>query len=214
MTRLAAIDGGTYYHHRTLYEPPFTRFFDRTVHVREIGPRDLAGVDVLVVPCRLNPCLVTPLGPLLQAFMRGGGTLVAMGETLQDRWLHGIAITPVETNYWWWLEPGADLGLRLPRPDHPLFRRLDRAAVTWHLHGWFHAHPHHRSLVDTAEGCSILFEGVVSFAPGRLVATTLDPCYHHGSHFMPATTRFLEGFLPWLKEPWNGVSMQTARETS
>jgi hypothetical protein len=34
-----------------------------------------------------------------------------------------------------------------------------------------------------------------------VLATTLDPCYHHGSHFMPATTHFLKGFLAWLKEP-------------
>jgi len=24
--------------------------------------------------------------------------------------------------------------------------------------------------------------------------------YHHGSYFMPAASRFLRGFLPWLKD--------------
>jgi hypothetical protein len=28
--------------------------------------------------------------------------------------------------------------------------------------------------------------------------STLDPLSHFGSHFMPATERFLDGFLPWL----------------
>ena len=35
--------------------------------------------------------------------------------------------------------------------------------------------------------------------PGRMIVTSLDPCYHHGSHFMPATTRFLAAFLPALR---------------
>jgi hypothetical protein len=39
---------------------------------------------------------------------------------------------------------------------------------------------------------------------GRMVVTSLDPFYHHGSHFMPATTRFLDGFLPWVREHLDG----------
>ena len=31
---------------------------------------------------------------------------------------------------------------------------------------------------------------------GRMIVTSLDPFYHHASHFMPATARFLDGFLP------------------
>ncbi len=33
---------------------------------------------------------------------------------------------------------------------------------------------------------------------GRWIVTTLDPDYHFGSYFMPATERFLEGFFPFL----------------
>jgi hypothetical protein len=29
------------------------------------------------------------------------------------------------------------------------------------------------------------------------MVATLDPFYHHGSFFVPATTRFLDGFLAW-----------------
>ena len=36
--------------------------------------------------------------------------------------------------------------------------------------------------------------------PGTLVVATLDPMSHFGSYFMPATERFLDGFLPWLAE--------------
>ena len=33
---------------------------------------------------------------------------------------------------------------------------------------------------------------------GTLLVTSLDPMYHFGSYFMPATERFLDGFLPWV----------------
>ena len=33
---------------------------------------------------------------------------------------------------------------------------------------------------------------------GTWIITTLDPDYHFGSYFMPATERFLEALFPWL----------------
>ena len=59
--------------------------------------------------------------------------------------------------------------------------------------------PGARSVIDKLGQGSILYEDCVS-TPGRMLVTSLDPCYHHGSYFMPATTRFLRGFLPWLQD--------------
>ena len=53
-------------------------------------------------------------------------------------------------------------------------------------------------LIRDADGLPLLYVDAVSTA-GRMIVTSLDPCYHHGSHFMPATTRFLAGFLPSLR---------------
>lgn len=195
MPSLAAIDGGTYYHHRTVYEPPFAPFFDAAVHVRDMADADLDAHDIVFLPCRLNADLIAPQGGRLIRFMEDGGTLVAMGETFPERWLPGITATPVETNFWWWLEPGASLGVRLTgacgMEDY-----LDEAALSWHLHGYFTLRTGQVPLIE-ADGRCLMF--MQDWGKGRLIATTLDPCYHHGSYFMPATTRFLHGFLPWLK---------------
>jgi hypothetical protein len=51
--------------------------------------------------------------------------------------------------------------------------------------------------VPTDDGAAVFYVDRVS-APGTLIVTTLDPLYHYGAHFMPATERFLDGFLPWL----------------
>ncbi|MEM8608724.1 MAG: hypothetical protein AAGF92_16590 [Myxococcota bacterium] len=195
MTTLAALDGGTYYHQRTLREPPFSHFFDATIYVRDAPNADFEQFDILFLPSRLNADLLEPLASRFVDFMGGGGTLVCMGETHPERWLPGVDATPVDTNFWWWLDPSADLGVRLTGAGE-LPKYLDREALTWHLHGSFSLRPGQVSLVE-AEGACIMFEE--PRGAGRLIATTLDPCYHHGSYFMPATTRCLEGLLPWLK---------------
>jgi len=35
---------------------------------------------------------------------------------------------------------------------------------------------------------------------GAAAVSTLDPMSHYGSHVMPATERFLDGFLPWAAD--------------
>jgi hypothetical protein len=71
------------------------------------------------------------------------------------------------------------------------------ADATWHFHGYFAPPPGARSLIDLVGGGSILYDDTESYG-GRAIVTSLDPFYHHGSHFMPATTRFLDRFLSWL----------------
>ena len=93
--------------------------------------------------------------------------------------------------------PG-DAGLRLRAPDHSLFRFLTLEDATWHHHGFFAPPAGAQSLIDVEGGGSILYEDRASFPAGRIVATTLDPFAHHGTFFMPAATRFLHGFLPWI----------------
>ncbi|MDR1647992.1 MAG: hypothetical protein LBR88_08170 [Zoogloeaceae bacterium] len=53
----------------------------------------------------------------------------------------------------------------------------------------------------------MFYEDRVS-TPGRIFVTTLDPCYHHGSRFMPAASRLLRGFLPWLARQCDGRCAQ------
>lgn len=52
-------------------------------------------------------------------------------------------------------------------------------------------------LITTADGGAVMFEERLP-AGGRWIVTTLDPDYHFGSYFMPATESFLEGFFPCL----------------
>lgn len=195
---IAALDAGTYYHHRTFHTPELMPYLDRHLYLPELDDAALAGCDALIVSCRTNPDLLVPHRERFARFLAAGKTLVAMGETGAHRWLDGVRWTDCEVNFWWWKTPGADSGLRLAHPAHSLFSHLTLADATWHQHGTFTPPPGARSLIDKAGAGSVLYEDRLS-TPGRLIVTSLDPMYHHGSYFMPAASRFLRGFLPWLK---------------
>ncbi|MEW4458552.1 hypothetical protein AB1K42_10685 [Roseibium algicola] len=207
MTTLAVLDAGTYYHHRTIYEPRYRDFFDEIIYTRDLPEADLSGVDTLLVSCRTDPSVLRPRREQIADFLASGKTVVAMGSTGHPDWLPNVNWTDTPTNFWWWKE-GGEIGLKLATPDHPLFNRLSLADVTWHYHGYFQVPDGAQSLVDVGDLGSIFYEDTVS-TPGRLLITSLDPMYHHGSHFMPATTRFLDGFLPYLK----GTTAELAKTT-
>ncbi len=198
MARLAALDGGTYYHDEALRGARYAHFFDRLIYLPELMEAPLDDLDALIVTCRSNPDWLRPAAARLHAFLAGGGTLVAMGECEAHTWLP-LDWTPTAPNFWWWLEPEAELGLRMATPGHPLFQSLSLREASWHYHGHFRVPHGAESLIDCAEGGSILLDDRVTFGPGRLIATTLDPFYHHGSFFMPAASAFLDRFLPWLR---------------
>lgn len=198
-TRIAAIDGGTYYHQATLHDPLLREYFQQIIYAPELPGSSLEEVDVLFVASRQDPQLMIEAAPTIRAFLDAGKTVVALGESESERWLPGIEWHPREVNFWWWLTPGADSRLRIGDKTHPLWNHLSLADATWHQHGYFNPPPGARRLIDHADGGCILYEDTHSTA-GRMILTTLDPCYHHGSYFMPSASRFLYSFLPWLAQ--------------
>jgi hypothetical protein len=180
-------------------EGRYRDFFDGLVRPEELPSTGLDSFDVVLVLCRTPAYRMEPHAPLLRDYLDRGGTVIAMGECHSERWLPGVVFEPCETIFWWWLEPGGDLGTRIVRPEHPLFRRLREADICWHLHGFF-TPPAGVEILAVGPGeRPILYVDDVTTG-GRMVITSLDPFYHHGLHFMPATTRFLDGFLPWVRE--------------
>lgn len=196
--KLIALDGGTGYHKVTFEDPKIAEHIDQVIYIRDLCDDDLIDAAGLIIACRTPAEAIVPHADRIRAFLDRGGLVVAMGDTGQEKWLPDVSREQVETNFWWWLEPGADLGLEIARPDHDLFTALGKADVSWHLHDLFDVPAGAVSLVDYKDGRSVLYEDTTSFK-GRLVVTSLDPMYHHGAYFMPATTRFLHGFIPWVR---------------
>jgi hypothetical protein len=193
---LGVVYGGSSYHHRTLNHPKYRGFFSRSIYLPDLEHADLRGLDGLLIPERLHPGRLLSARPRLEDLLTSGKTIVALGEQPKPL-LPGVDWEYRPTNFWWWREPGGSSGLILARPEHGLFRRLTLSDATWLYHGVFRPPPGSETLISTEEGESVLYIDRGS-TPGTLVVTSLDPIYHFGSYFMPATERFLDRFLPWV----------------
>lgn len=196
---ILAIHPGAFYHIESLESERYSKYFDKLVRPENLADVRLEDFNVVLIPCRAPADRMIPLKAQLQAYLDQGGTIVATGESRSDLWLPGIEFTGQPTNFWWWLEKDGDLGVRVAKPAHSLFDYLSQKDVTWHLHGWFTVPEGGEVLAVNAEGNPILYVDEVT-TKGKMVITSLDPFYHHGSRFMPATTQFLNGFLPWMRE--------------
>ena len=198
--RIGIVHGGASYHLVTLADPRVAGRCDREIYLPRLGPADLVGLDAVIVADRLHPRLLRERAGALRGFAEQGGTLVVLGENDVHTWLPGVDWSPRPTNFWWWLT-GDDLGVRSRQPRHPLWEHLGRRAVTWHYHGLLTPPPGAEALVvveeDGRDAGVLLYDDRVSTA-GRILATTLDPTYHHGSNFMPGATQFLYGLHDWL----------------
>ncbi len=196
---IAAVYGGSAQHHRALTDPKYARHLaGGMIYLPRLADTDLSACAGLIIPERLHRGLLTQAAPRILSLLDAGGTVVAFagGEPMPEflprvRWEHR------PTNYWWWLEPDTDLGLRSPSPDHALFDHLGLEDCTWHYHGVLDPPAGADVLLTLPTGETLLYVDRVSTA-GTLVVATLDPISHYGSYFMPATERFLDGFLPWL----------------
>lgn len=199
---LGILHGGASYHLRTLADPRVGDRVDRVLYLPELITRALDELDVLLVCDRVHPDLLQRRADAVLDVARRGGTIVVLGEVHAERWIPGLRWEPRPTNFWWW-RTGEDPGIRPRNPEHSLWRSLQHRDVTWHFHGLLHP-PRGATVLAAVEengrdSGSILYEDRVSTA-GRIVVTTMDPTYHHGSNFMPAASRFLHGLLHWVTQ--------------
>ncbi len=206
MDSIVLVHNGSHAQIATLDDPALAPYRIHAVHIRELGRRaiELDAADVVIVSDRVRPDLLAPQAPRILECAERGGTVVAFGENGSEAWLPGSHGEARATNFWWW-RTGEDSRIRPRAPEHPAWAFLDAAAVTWHYHGVLHPPTGAVSLVDlvTVDGevdGSLLYVDDVSTS-GRILGTTLDPIYHHGSGFMPGATRLLYCVLQWATRP-------------
>ncbi len=195
---LAAVYGGSAQHHRALAEPRYARqLTGGMIYLPDLADTDLTAYRGLLIPERLHRGLLDRAADRITELLDAGGMVIAFsgGEPIPE-FLPGVCWEHRPTNFWWWLEPEADLGVRLGAVDHPLFQRLMLRDCTWHYHGVLEAPEGAQVLVKLTTGEALLYVDQVSTA-GTIVVSTLDPISHYGGYFMPATARFLDAFLPW-----------------
>lgn len=198
MRKIAVLYSGHAPHYRTFNEPKFAQYIASLIYMPQFEESMLDGMDVLIVPSQLHLATFKAIVPAIHRFADRGGIVVAFGPQPEE-WIPHQNWELRETNFWWWLEPNADSGLRMVAPEHPMFRDgfLTEQACTWHQHGVFYLTAGQTSLIDMKDGGSLMYIDTTS-TNGTWIVTTLDPDFHYGSYFMPATEKFLDGFFPYL----------------
>ena len=105
---LAVLDSGAYYHHETIRGARFRDRFDKVIYAPTLTEGDLEGIDALIVPDRTHPRVLRAKRPLLLDHLARGNTLIVLAETASHDWAPNVSWSFRPTNFWWWLERGAD----------------------------------------------------------------------------------------------------------
>jgi len=197
MRKIAVVYGGSSQHYRTYNEPKYRQYIEKLIYLPHFAETTIDEFDVLLLPSQLHMGLVMKSKEKIRNFAENGGIVVSFGPQPME-WIPGQNWEERETNFWWWTEKNAKSGLVLQNLDHDLFKHyLTLSDATWHQHGVYWPPEGSTILISTEDGGAVLYVDKVSTA-GTWIVTTLDPDYHYGSYFMPATEQFLNGFFPWL----------------
>lgn len=196
MRKIGVIYSGNEVHYNTFYEPKFQQYIHKLIYLPEFHNASLDELDVLIVPSQLHLPLLLKAAPKIHDFANQGKIVVAFGPQPQE-WLPNQNWEERPTNFWWWLEKNAKSGLGTNLHEHDFFNYIPIGNAIWHQHGVFWPPDGCEKVITAEDGGAFLYIDRVS-TKGTWIITTLDPDYHFGSYFMPATERFLEGFFPYL----------------
>ncbi len=180
----------------------FSRYLDEMIYLRELETRDLGRYAAVVVPDGMDSAGIRRYAAQLNTYVRGGGFLIVFVDKGAPDWIDvvDLAWRPVKTRDWlWWTKPNPYLEIRQPEPRHPLCEFIPLKDMSWHWFGAFDLNPSAVGALNLDDDSgSLLLDFRTLEGGGRLMVSTLDPHVHNGERFMPATTRFLQAFYPWL----------------
>jgi hypothetical protein len=182
-------------------------YLDEEIYLRTLDSVDLSRFKAIIVPDFSNQALLQTHARQLNDYLANGGFLIVFEPNRMDEWLDVVSVQwfSRETEDWkWWMKPGGRMEAYQPNPGHSMAKAIPLADMCWHFFGAFRFAEGTTPILnlDNDEGC-LMYDQPLS-GGGRLIASTIDPHTHHGRRFMPATTRFLNGFYPWLKAEVQG----------
>ncbi len=178
----------------------FRHYIDDLIYIHDLPKVDLTSYAAVVMPDAMDAAAVLPHAPQLNAYLKQGGFLIVFLQGHAD-WLEvpGLEWSPGNCRDWLWWTKGEKLEISLTTPAHPIAQSIPLSHMSWHWGGSYNVPQGARSIVEIDGGGGSLFLDFPSLANGgRLLLATLDPHSHNGQRFMPATTRFLRSFYPWL----------------
>ena len=208
---ILAVHPGTYYHIESLEGSRYRGMFDALARPEDLGDIDLGAFDAILVPCRTPASRMTPHKRLLADFLDAGGYRHRNRREREPVLAAGYQLFAAGHQFLVVAGRRAPIsGCASSSPSIRCSKRIEQGDLTWHLHGWFEAPEGAEVLAVNGDGKPIFYIGRGDDRRPDDSDHASIPFYHHGSHFMPATTRFLDGFLPWLRETFASKQKQPA----
>ncbi|MFK0276590.1 hypothetical protein ACIQUG_23165 [Ensifer sp. NPDC090286] len=196
--RIAYIHWGNSWQLRSFQD--FNHYIDDLIYIHDLPRFDLSTYAAVIMPDAMDAAAPIPHRQQLNAYLKGGGFLVVSLQGHAD-WLEipGLEWTPGNCRDWLWWTKGERLEVSFTQPLHPITDSIPLSHMSWHWGGSYNVPEGARSILEIDGGRGSLFLDFPSLpGGGRLLLSTLDPHSHNGQRFMPATTRFLQSFYPWL----------------
>ncbi|WP_455273621.1 hypothetical protein [Rhizobium herbae] len=196
--RIAYIHWGNSWQLRSFQD--FRHYLDDLIYIHDLPKVDLSAYAAVIMPDAMDTEAPLAHAQQLNAYLHGGGFLIVCLQGHAE-WLDipGLDWTPGNCRDWLWWMKGEKLEVRLSEPHHPITGSMPLSLMSWHWGGSYNVPEGARSIVEIEDDGRSLFLDFPSLpAGGRLMLATLDPHSHNGQRFMPATTRFLQSFYPWL----------------
>jgi hypothetical protein len=189
--KIAGLFSGVHFQRGFYADAEFGPHF-AVVPAEELGVLDLGHFAALWVPRESNQAALLRHRDAIEAYLLGGGALVTT-EEINQPWLRHAH----------WEHRKVD-PRSLTVATHPLVQGLTVDHEWWHAHGAYAPPPDAVTLIQEADGGAVLYLDERSYAPGRVLAGTLDPDCHvgYGSDVpRPLLRAMLRWALAWTREP-------------
>ncbi len=195
--RIAYLHGGNNAQLRSFED--FSHHLDDAIYLDDLPRRDLRDYAAVIVPDAMDSERIAEHGRQLNDYVRGGGFLIVFFQGEAD-WIDVVDLKwwPSRIRDWLWWTKGGHVEICQPEPRHPICEAIPLPAMTWHWGGAYQLPEGAVPILSLEDGTGSLFLDMKTAGGGRLMVSTLDPHLHNGQRFMPAATRFLQGFYPWL----------------
>jgi hypothetical protein len=165
--KIAGLFSGVNFQRGFYEDKEFGKYF-ASVPAEELAGIDLTQYLCLWIPRESDQRALVQHRDRLVSFLSQGGTLVSFDEVNQP-WLDGLA----------WVHRGVDVNTLGVCP-HWVLEGIGPQEVSWHAHGVFKLPPGGVPLIIDQQRDAVLYLDEHTYAPGRILAGTLDPDCHTG----------------------------------
>jgi hypothetical protein len=200
VNNIAVLNSGTAFHIISLKKKPFNDYFKKVLYLPNLSFEQLEGIDILIVTCASAWDQLQKKKNIFYKFLSSGKTLVVMGRNETKHWLYDIKEVELPFNFWWWLDTSNSIDLEVVKSDYKLFEYIELKDMSWHYHGGFEIPENSVNVIGHKDTKKSVFFELDEYYGGKLIVTSLDPFYHHGSYFMPNATKFGFALLDYLKD--------------